>query len=330
MTGTGARIVIAGAGTIGCYVGGRLAAAGHDVTFLGRDGLQSVLAQNGLSVSDYHGNVHRLKRVHFETNPACLRLADLVLVAVKSGATPQIAAEIAIRSPNATIVSLQNGVSNPGHLRAAMPEADIRGAVVEFNVVHDGQGRFHQATSGAIALEDSGPLAELLSVPGLTVKSVQDIRPIQWGKLLVNLNNGLNALSGLTLVEQLRDRQWRRLLADQMAETLRVLKAAGIKPARFTSAPVSLVPIVLRLPTGMFTRVAKAMLTIDPEARSSMQDDLIAGRKTEIDALQGEVIALADKLGASCPIVQQVSVAVKAAENAANGPPRLDPRDLRA
>jgi 2-dehydropantoate 2-reductase len=323
------RIAVAGAGSIGCHVGGRLAVAGRDVVFLGRKRICDELAAHGLTVSDHTGRRDTVRAPKCQYDPAGLAGADLVLVAVKSGATAEIADQIAKHAPEATVVSLQNGISNPDILRTALPRAEVRGAVVGYNVIRPVPGEFRQSTSGGIILEDAtGDLARILSVPGLEVRPAADIRPELWGKLLVNLNNALNALSGRPLLEQLQDRGWRRLLAAQMSETLAVLAAAGIRPARFTAAPPGLVPHVLRLPTPLFRRVAKAMLTIDPEARSSMQDDLRAGRTTEIDALQGEVLRLAERTGTPCPTVRAVVTAVRRAQEDGAGPPGLQPGAL--
>lgn len=325
----GTRIVVAGAGAIGAYVGGWLADAGKPVTLLGRARLGEEIAQHGLRVSDLDGRFAHIEQPDYQTDPACLTGADLVLVAVKSAATAEVGALIAQYAPQATVISLQNGVSNADVLRAAAPEADVRGAVVPFNVVHSGPGAFHRASSGEIMVEDlSGFWSQMLSVPGMRMSATHDIRAQQWGKLLVNLNNALNALSGLPLLEQLQNRGWRIVLADQMAETLVVLRRAGIKPARFTALPPALVPPMLRLPDAIFSRLAKQMLTIDPTARSSMQDDLRLGRKTELAALQGEVVKLAHAQGQACPVIERVTRAVLAAEKAGNGPPCITPDDL--
>ena len=324
------RIVVAGAGAIGCYVGGRLLQAGLRVAFLGRDRIVKDLCEHGLTISDFQTAPAQVGTVEASTDPALLNGADIVLVAVKSAATAEIAQTIAAHAPTACVVSLQNGISNPDVLRAVLPKADVRGGVVAFNVVELGPGRFHQASSGGIDVEDGGgALAAEMSSPALAWAAHADLGPIQWGKLLVNLNNALNALSGETLLTQLQKRDWRRLLAAQMAETLAVLKAAGITPARFTAAPPALVPSILRLPTPLFARLAKAMLTIDPQARSSMQDDLRQGRLTEIDSLQGEVQRLGQAKGVKTPVIDQVVHAIRAAETARKGPPGLNPTDLR-
>src|SRR3982751_2179837 len=90
------RIVVAGAGTIGCFVGGQLAAAGRDVRFLARPRLRDELAAHGLVLSDRDGATRRsaAEKLVVGTDPALLADADVVLVTVKSGATAEIAASI--------------------------------------------------------------------------------------------------------------------------------------------------------------------------------------------------------------------------------------------
>ena len=151
---------------------------------------------------------------------------------------------------------------------------------------------------------------------------------MQWGKLLVNLNNALNALSGLPLRQQLAQRGWRRLFADQMAEGLRVVRAEGIRPVSSTPVPAGLTPHLLRLPDAVFATLLRGAMKIDPEARSSMWEDLQRGRRTEIDYLQGVIIAIAERHGLQVPLSRRVLELVKAAEAAGKGSPRLTPEQI--
>lgn len=173
-----------------------------------------------------------------------------------------------------------------------------------------------------------GHWARRLSVPDLVVKESENISGLQWGKLLINLNNALNALSGLTLVDQLQDLRWRRVMADQMAEALRVMKAAGIAPLSTTPLPAWVNPHILRLPTWAFTRIAAQMLTIDPTARSSMAQDLILGRLTEVDMLQGEIHRLGKAYGVETPICDVVIQLIRQAERKKAGLPNLQPGQI--
>jgi 2-dehydropantoate 2-reductase len=331
----GKRIVIAGAGAVGFYVGGLLAAAGRRVTFLGRPRLIGEVAEAGLKLSDVDGLDRQVvpKALALTTDPEALVAADLILVCVKDAATAEIAEAIAEHaSPLAPVISLQNGLASSRTLRAHLPGRDVRAGVVAFNVVPKGPGRFHKAVSGDITISAGpGRLAAEFSVEGLTVYERDEIGALQWGKLLLNLTNALNALSGITLYQFLLDRDWRRLMADQMAEALRVLRASDQPVERATPMPSALLPFVLRLPTPVFRRIAGRMLKIDPTAKTSMAYDLEAGRPTEIGALQGEVIALGRAHGCDTPLNEAVAACIGELEGRGAVAPedRPTPQDIR-
>ncbi|RAZ75158.1 2-dehydropantoate 2-reductase [Mesorhizobium atlanticum] len=325
-------IAIAGAGSIGCYVGGCLALAGRKVVFLGRGRVVETMRRGGLRISDLDGRDRRLaaQAIAATDDPAmALREADVVLVAVKSGATGEMAKLIANHGrPDAMVVSLQNGVDNVERLRAALPGRRVLTGMVMFNVVQSPDGelpfRVHRASQGEVMI-DAGihGLAELLDVDGLAVEARADMKAVQWSKLLMNLNNALVALSDLPLARQLADRRWRVILAAQIDEALAAMRAAGIAPARITGLPPALLPKVLRLPDWLFGLLARRMLAIDPEARSSMWDDLKRGRQTEIDELQGAVVRLARQAGIPTPMNERVAALVRQAEAEKRGPPKL-------
>ena len=332
------RIAVAGAGSVGCYVGGCLALAGRDVTLLMRPALGEAIARNGLRVSDLDGADRVLppSAVRLATDPAAaFAEADIILVTVKSGATAAMAGLIAEHAASgATVVSLQNGVGNVDVLLARLGGmARVVPGMVPFNVVQtraEGQApRFHRATSGTVQI---GPgvagLREALAVKGVAVAESADMAGVLWGKLLLNLNNALNALAGIPLAAELADKRWRRLLARQIEEGLKVLKAAGVRPARIEGVPPGAVPRILKLPDWLFKRVAASMLAIDPEARSSMWEDLERRRPTEIDHLQGAILALAARTGVRVPLTERIVRLVKKAEAARAGSPGLAPGDL--
>jgi 2-dehydropantoate 2-reductase len=327
-------IVIAGAGSIGCYAGGCLALAGRRVVLLARPRIEETLRQGGLRITDLEGRDRRLEPGAFRitADPAdALPGADMILVTVKSGATEDIAALVAAHAgPNAIVVSLQNGVDNADRLRARLPGRRVLSGMVPFNVVQSPDGeaplRLHRASEGTVLIEDGvAGLGELLDVDGFAVATHGDMAAVLWGKLLLNLNNALVALSNLPLATQLSDRRWRLILAGQIDEALAAMKASGIAPARIAGLRPVLLPKMLSLPDWLFKRLARRMLAIDPEARSSMWDDLQRGRPTEIDQLQGAILRLADKTGTSTPLVKRVSALVREAERERRGSPALTP-----
>jgi 2-dehydropantoate 2-reductase len=225
----------------------------------------------------------------------------LVLLAVKSGATAEAAAQLGAALPSGTaVVSMQNGLSNTATAQAAAPALRVLAGMVPFNIAELGPGHYHRGTAGELAAQDDAVLRTQLADfrrAGLTLQLHADLRAVQWGKLLLNLNNPVNALSGLPLRTQLMDRGYRLCLAALQTEALGVLRAAGIQPAQVGALPPQRIPPLLRLPTPLFRLIAARMLRIDPQARSSMADDLAQGRTTEIDALCGEVVRLAEMHG---------------------------------
>ncbi|SDK60063.1 ketopantoate reductase [Glycomyces sambucus] len=311
-------ICVYGAGSVGCYVGGRLAAAGADVVFVGRERIAAEVRAHGLRLTDLDGADARVEEPRYETDLAAAADADLVLVTVKSAATAEAAARLAPRlRPGTPVVSLQNGLRNTEVLRQGLPAAAAIPGMVACNVVHRGEGRFHRATAGGLEVQAHPALDAHLAAfdrAGLPLALHDDLRGVQAGKLVLNLNNAVNALSGLPLRTELSQRAYRRVLARAQREALAAFKAAGIIPARTAGADPRLIPVVLGLPDALFARVAARMLAVDPHARSSTRDDLESGRPTEVDHLNGEVVALAAEHGTRAPVNERLTALVHEAE----------------
>jgi 2-dehydropantoate 2-reductase len=333
-----ARITVAGAGVIGCYVGGTLAREGRAVTLLVRPRLAAAIERYGLRISNLEGRDSVLSKssIGVTAEPAqAFARSDIVLVTVKSGATAEMAGLIAAHAPTrCTAVSLQNGVRNADVLRAALGSGrTVVPGMVPFNVVHrEKKGKppyFHRSTGGAIEIAPGAEkLRETLDVPGLAVRENPDIAGVLWSKLLVNLSNAPNALAGVSIIDTISDRGWRKLFAAQIEEALRVYRAAGIKPAKIAGMSPAMMPWLLRLPDFLFKRIAGRMGSVDPRAVTSMQLDLEGRRTTEIDYLHGEIAALGRKAGVKTPVIDEMIRRVKMAEAAGKGSPRLRPSDV--
>jgi 2-dehydropantoate 2-reductase len=245
-----------------------------------------------------------------------------VIVTTKSRDTAAAALSIPAGVP--VVASLQNGVRNGAAIRAALPGRTVWPGMVPFNVVWTDDGRLHQGTSGPVVLPpEAEAVVAALRAGGCDARTHVDVAAVQWGKLLLNLNNAVNALAGVPLREQLSDRGWRLLLADVIDEGRRVLRAAGVRAQGVGLLRPGLAPTALRLPDLLFFRVAGAMIRIDPEARSSTQDDLARGRPTEVDELNGEIARLGE-----APLNAGLVRLVRAAEG--HGSPRMSAAALRA
>lgn len=314
------QVVVHGAGSVGCWIGGAWIAAGLPVSFIGRQSVRDEIAANGLTLTDTERRRIELRsdEVAFAVNAKALRKADIVALCVKSSGTEAAAKEIARHArKGVTVISFQNGVSNAEALRAALPHATVLAGMVPFNVARMGNGRWHKGVAGALWAEDHETThalnARIGDRPGKMILS-GDMPGIMWGKLLVNLNNAVNALSGRPLLEELANRDYRRVWAAAQIEGLELLKAAGIEPAKLGPFPPRLFPHIVGAPDWLFKSTVLKLYRVDADARSSMADDFAAGRPTEIDALNGEIVALARRLGRKAPVNEAIVALVRQAE----------------
>jgi 2-dehydropantoate 2-reductase len=314
------RIAVLGAGSVGCFVGGMWKHCGLDVTLVGRSPVRDAVAAEGLRLTGHDGLdvVVPAGEIPFETAPEAMTNAELVVLTVKSTATADAAAEIAAHAPaNAAVLSLQNGISNIDILKEALPGRTVLRGMTGFNVAWLGDGHLHRGTSGLLAAERHAlteRLATALAGTPAELTLTDDPLSLAWGKLLLNLNNAINALSGKTLLAQLSERSYRRVLAASMREALGVLAAAGITPAKVGPLPPSLIPRFVAAPDFIFNTIGLRLQKIDAHARSSMADDFAAGRPTEIDFLNGEIVRLAETTGRKAPVNAAIVKLVKQAE----------------
>ncbi|MBW8636800.1 2-dehydropantoate 2-reductase [Hoeflea sp. WL0058] len=326
-------IGVLGAGSIGCFVGGSLQESGCPVRYFGREHVASDVRSGGLRLTSHDGQATDLaaEAVDFRTDLSGLEECNILLVCVKSPATEVTADALAgVIRPDTVVISLQNGVANTDVLKSRLPYNTVLAGMVAFNVARLEGAHFHLGTDGEIYIEDhpvARMLVDRLNAVGVSAKTSPDMKAVLWGKLLLNLNNGLNVLSDMPLRRQLLDRDYRRALALLVEETLGVLKAAGVSPAKIGKAPPGLIAPILRLPNWLFERVAASMLKIDDKARSSMRDDLDRGRKSEIAFINGAVVELAAKVNASVPVNAAIIALVEDAF-AKGQSPALEGRDL--
>ena len=329
----GPRIAVLGAGSIGCFIGGAWQSAGLPVTFVGHRKIARDVDEHGLTVTDYSGwRVHLPPGdVDYRCGPEALDEADVILVTVKSGDTADAAAEISKHGRvGATVISFQNGISNVETLEKGLGgRFEIARGVVGFNVVNLGHGRFHKGVAGHLTTESRDAtqgLAERVAGGPAELKLSSDMLGLAWGKLLINMNNAVNALSGRTLRDELQKRDYRLVFAASIKEGLRLLKRAHIDPAKVGPLAFPLLVRALESPDVVFNNLFFRMWQVDPKARSSMSDDLAEGRKTEVDYLNGELIRLAERLQMDAPVNRAIAGLVHKAEA---GAAPLAPKALR-
>ncbi|KAJ3146160.1 hypothetical protein HDU86_000505 [Geranomyces michiganensis] len=343
-------VLIVGAGLIGSYTAAHLAARpdlcithlvarGNTATALKR--LEFISATSGAGktatakLSDLH--LHESIAAFAATqNAACTTDVappppDFVIVAVKRGAAPAVYRELAATGwvDKPAVLPFMNGVRAADEAADLVSALTITDAMWPFNVIEDGApGKYLQASGGNVCVADTKAgraFAALLSAAGVPTDTSPDMDGIRYGKLLINLHNAVSALTGLPIQEELSTRAARKIWASCITETLDVYRASGINPVSFLPYGIAYtyLPTILGLPTFLFARVAHSMLSIDPRATSSMYEDLVHNRPTEIDYIQGAIVALAKENGMHAPVCERVVALVKDAEKKKNGTPRL-------
>lgn len=324
-------IVICGAGAIGCYLGAQWAAAGAPVVFLGRSALKRLETSglnlsNGVSLSPQDFTTNPM----IETEPDVLSRAGLIVLAVKSTAVPRVIELIKTHSaPNAPILCLLNGLAPIRRLKTAFPNREIAAGMVPYNVVWQDAETLRRSSVGDVIVERTPATQALIKRLTNVAEPIQisaDIKPIQYGKLLLNLNNPVNALSGKSLYHQLRERPYRQVYAAALQEALTIYKGANIQHVKSGPLPAHRIVHMLRSPNWLFNAIALRLQKLDPSSQTSMAQDLASGKPTEIDTLNGEIVKLAESSGQTAPINARLIALIKAAE--AGGPKTYSAQSL--
>jgi 2-dehydropantoate 2-reductase len=324
---------IVGAGNIGCFLGAYLCQDSTlDVKFFGRETMALELAAHGLSATSYNHQTFFAQPIAFYSSLNSLIECDLVLLTVKATAlVPMLAQLKRFLRPQVPVVALQNGIGIGEMLNQDLANPVLR-AIVPFNVVRHRAGQFHRATAGNIVWQYNqhslvNYVIGTFNRLQLKVDICNDITAAEYGKLLLNLNNALNAISDSPLQQQLLDPDYRWLLSGAMQEWLAIAAKAGVRPVSYTRIPNRLLPWLLRLPTALFKRLAAAMLTMDKHARSSMWQDLQANKRTEIMFLNGAVVRLGQLYQLPTPINSLLVDQIKRLEAGETG--ALSAREMR-
>lgn len=314
------RVAIVGAGAVGCYLGTMLAqSSAFDLSFIGRERMALEAAAYGLTAEDLEGSCYQLKSPAVYTELEALRTAQLVLVTVKaldlSELLPQLAHHL---SADCVVVAMQNGVALAPLYQQFLSQPVLR-AIVPFNVVKIKPGFYARTTGAAMIWQQTEDpkiqaVLEQLNRQGIKSKQIENIKAAEFGKLMLNLNNAINALSDLPLQQQLLQRPYRLLLAAAMKELLDLCRRLNIESYSYTAIPNPYLPLLMQLPDWLFKRLAKKMLAISAQARSSMWDDIQAGKATEIDFLNGAVVNLAQQLNFDAPVNRLLVQLVKRKE----------------
>ncbi len=299
------RIGIVGAGAIGLTLAAALAAA-HDVVVLARrDEVVQAIARDGIALVDAGGAVRRAA-VRATADPRAFADRDAVLVAVKAFATRAALAPLrGVLAAHALVVSVQNGLDNAAEALAALPGARVVAGSTMQGAIGLGPGRVQPIGRGATvfardagAAPSSDELAAAFAAAGLDAQVVDDIALVLWRKLVVNAAiNPLGALARRTNGAVGSDPDLVPLARALVAEAAAVAAAEGV---------------TIDDPWGLLEAASRATAP----NRTSMLQDLDAGRPTEIEAISGAIARRAAAHGIAVPLTQTVAHLVRARERA--------------
>ena len=299
------QVAVIGAGAVGCYYGGLLLKAGHDVTFVGRQPHVDAINAHGLLLDTKTFKGHLPARA--ATDTTALAPSDLLLVCVKSADTEQAGRSLAGRLRRETsVLSLQNGVDNALRLRAVTGHAVIPAVVyVGSEMAGPGHIRHHGGGDLAIGASDtSAALAQTFEAAGIRTAIADDIVVTLWSKLVINCAfNALSAAADISYGPLLEVDGTRGVVTAAVQEAIAVARACGV------AMPEDLLGQILKIPANM------------PNQKSSTAQDLARGKPSEIDFLNGYIVRKGAELGIPTPTNQALQVMVKLAERAARSSP---------
>jgi 2-dehydropantoate 2-reductase len=296
------KVAVMGAGAVGCYFGGMLARAGHDVTFIARPRHVEAIRRDGLRMETK--SFDEYVRVHAVSDAGGGKDADLVLFCVKSMDTESAGRELQpFLRPDTLVLCLQNGVDNADRLRAVLPGHSVAAAVVYVATEMAGPGHLKHHGRGELVIEPapaSERVAEALRGAGVPTDISGNVRGALWLKLILNCAyNAISAIAQKPYGENVKGEGIWDVMRDVVDECLAVARADGVH------VPADAHTAARKLVEGM------------PSQYSSTAQDLARGKPTEIDFLNGYVVRRGQELGVPTPANRVLWALVKLLEKKA-------------
>jgi len=292
------KIVVLGAGAIGCYFGGLFARAGHDVLFIGRKTHVDAINARGLLLETKTSSQYVAATA--ATDASAVDKPSLVLVCVKSADTEEAGKTLrGCLGAETIVLSLQNGVDNAERLDSILGR-HVLPAVVYVGTEMGGPGHVRHHGRGELligASPRSEELAGVLREAGIPTEISPDITAALWTKLIINCAyNALSAVAGIAYGPMLATPGTREVMTNAVRECLAVADACGVV-----------------LPADQLAQTLALAATM-PHQRSSTAQDLTRGKPTEIDFLNGYIARKGSQLGVPTPTNLALQVMVKLAE----------------
>jgi 2-dehydropantoate 2-reductase len=293
------KIAIFGSGGVGGYFGGKLAAAGEDVTFLARGAHLNAMQRDGLHIESPLGNVH-VPTVQATDRPQAIGPVDVVLFTVKLYDVDASAATLApLIGPDTVVITLQNGVDAMDMVAKHAGYAHVAGGAAYIVAVIDKPGHIRHTTAQQLVFgERDGRRSDRLVAfeeagirAGFQAKATEDVEADLWTKFV-----RLATWSGMTTVTRspmgvVRDTpETFALMIAAIEEVIAVGKARGVN-----------------LPSDLMDTTLAMIQNFPAGSKSSMLEDIERGRRLELPWLSGAVVRLGQEAGVPTPIHQFIT-----------------------
>ncbi len=293
------KVAVMGAGAVGCYYGGMLARAGHQVVLIARPQHVEAIARDGLRMETKTFDEH--VRLAASSEPSAVQGANVVLFCVKSTDTESAGALIRPHLPaDALVLCLQNGVDNADRLRTVLPQHAVAAAVVYVATEMAGPGHVKHHGRGELVIEPanaSEAVAQALIAAGVPTEISGNVRGALWAKLILNCAyNAVSAIAQLPYGKTVQGEGVKDVMRDVVAECLAVAKAEGVQVPGDVDAAIR--------------KIAESM----PGQFSSTAQDLARGKRSEIDYLNGLIVRRGEALGIATPANRVLWALVKLLE----------------
>jgi len=305
------KIAVIGAGAVGGYFGGRLAASGNDVVFLVRGKTLEVLRSGPLRVKSIKDDFE--VRVRATNDPAEIEAPDAVLVAVKAWQVPEAAEAIRkMRAENFVVVPLQNGMEAPQQLAAVLGTDRVAGGLCRIVAEASRPGEIHhRSAEPSIEFGELEPLRnperleqlrDAFSAAKVRCQIPRDITLAMWEKFLFIMWGSLGAVTRLPIGPIRSSPELRARLVAALQEVAAIARAHG---KNLNAETIS---------------KTLALLDAQPaETTSSMQRDIMSGRPSELEAQTGAVVRFGQRTGIATPVHDSIYAELLPLEKQARG-----------
>ncbi len=293
------KVAVMGAGAVGCYYGGMLARAGHEVVLIGRSSHVEAFRRGGLRLQAQ--TFDETLQVAASTEASAAAGAQLVLFCVKSTDTESAGEQLKPHlAPGTLVLTLQNGVDNAERLRGVLQPVEVAAAVVYVATEMAGPGHVRHHGRGELVIEPStrsAAVADALRAAAVPTEVSDNVRGALWAKLILNCAyNAMSAIAQVPYGRMVRATGVTDVMRDVVDECLAVAAADGVAVPGNVDAAVR--------------RIAETM----SQQYSSTAQDLARGKASEIDHLNGYVVKRGAALGVKTPANRVLHTLVRLVE----------------